>query len=163
MKRRGFIGGIAAVVAGGRQAADVAAKEVMGVAAQASTGLGFVGAGGTPYAKLEPTPYPEGNASVFAANNDDAWETATIRRSEFLRKTRPSWWIDQHRQHTAITNVHYIDSDIAALRSLSPVAKCRMQSERNLERRLIEDEVYARRNREQRIWHATVGKVAGLF
>lgn len=130
MKRRGFLGGLAAALTTKPQ---IDAKALMGVE---TSGLSVAFGVPVGMAPDQPQSYISHLQSGLA-------------RQAVLRTLRPEWWIAEKRDESRVTS---LDPDIAAMHSWSMAAKITAQRERNFKDRIESEDKWLNRNLQQALW-----------
>lgn len=142
MKRRSFMGGLAAVLGGGSSAGATAASAAMSLPTPLPTaGLGW------------------GSGEVGGRFQNDPLEHAQflrrqLRRIQALKKERPEWWVEQN-------TFPYDDRshNIEALRSVSAGWKQMKQQERYIRLRMEREERSLTTQIAQHLWENGPGRI----
>jgi hypothetical protein len=127
LKRRGFLGGVAAAFA--------TTPDKVLRASGISTGdanIGRIGPGGFSSSAREPV------STIYNYNNPDrTWAVTRKLELQALHAAMPEWF--EKRRRKAAKNVHVLDPNIDALVSVSKIGKINMQMELQYRRNLIEE------------------------
>lgn len=137
MERRGFLGGLVALV--------VAKPKVTPVEVAKLTGVEVSG-----FASL--TSYASGEALSFTDPSPPRtpWAVASQARHALLKVMKPEWWMQRRRLEAR--RVTHLDPDLASLKSVSVSAKIRIQRDNNFHCGLQNEEHYLWTQAQEEIW-----------
>jgi hypothetical protein len=125
MKRRGFLGGLAAAV--------VAKPKVDAKAVEAAMGI-------TDAAPIFPPSGLGGIGGRNVAGVSEKWALNELTQYRALKALMPDWWVDERRDDSK--HVGTFDPDLACMVSMSPAVKRAIQQDRNFKRRMEYEENY---------------------
>ena len=125
MKRRGFLGGLAAAV--------VAKPKVDAKAVEAAMGIGDPG-------PIFPASSLGGLGGAVNIAGGEQWALRELTQFRAIKALMPDWWVDERRDDSK--HVGTFDSDLACMVSMSPAVKRAIQQDRNFKRRMEYEENY---------------------
>ena len=151
--RRGVLRAFAALGVGGKHVAAEAVKATTAAFSQTGIAVGMVGdMEGSLAPEMPPGMYGSGSAGKYDPVSQAQKMVARVARTKLLGI--PSYMQDNWRDYSA---PHVIDIDIASLVSVSPVAKRRMQHERNIKFSQRHWENMPTRRLQEALWNQSFG------